>query len=377
MKVYLDFNATAPLRECARTAMLAAWEMPGNTSSVHWAGRAAHAALEDARTRLARHVGCAPNDLIFTSGGTESNNSAIRNAVQVLGCSHILLGSGEHPSVREAANAADVPVKEIPVHQNGMIDMPALKELLTETEKSLVAVMLANNETGVIQPIAEIAAMVEAAGGVLHVDAVQALGKIQLNFGRLGAHSMAIAAHKVGGPLGVGALIMRCGTDFQASQIGGGHEQGRRAGTVNVPGICGFADAMDEAVAELPQFTELAGKRDKLAAQMREHALDMVVFSEDAQRLSNTLCCAAPGFSAQSQLMAMDLDGYAISSGSACSSGKVATSRVLESMGIDPHLSSCAIRVSFGVHTKDAELDGFATSWGRAYARTMAMEKAG
>ncbi len=373
MKKYFDYNATTPMRGAAISAMGEVYASRGNPSSVHGFGRAAKSKMDAARTSLARNVGCSANDLVFTSGGTESNNLVIYNAVHRWNCTAILLAATEHPSLTLAANASGLPVHTLPVLPNGLLDMPALKQVLAKQEAPfLVGVMLANNETGVIQPIAEIAELVHASGGLLHVDAAQAFGKIAVSFGALGADILSIAAHKIGGPCGIGALAIDCQLGFGAQMLGGGQESGRRAGTSNVAGMVGFAAAASEAVAELDAFAKLAEKRDHLAALLRTHAPNLVVFGADVERLPNTFSCAALGFPAATQIMAMDLDGFAISAGSACSSGKAKSSKVLHEMGVDEALAACAVRISMGWLTCDTEIEEFAASWGAGFVRAAA-----
>ena len=371
MTVYFDYNATAPIRKTALAAVNAAYEAGGNPSSVHQAGRAAKAMVDLGRKQIASAVKCGIDDVVFTSGGTESNNLAIANAKHALACSSVLIGAGEHPSNLAPADAMAVPVARLKLQTNGLIDMDALQSSLLDCKSPLVVVMLANNETGVLQPMRQIADMVHEAGGFLHVDAAQAFGKIPVNFGAMGADTMTLAAHKLGGPMGIGALIVRCGLPFIGQTIGGSQETGRRAGTSNVAGIAGFGAAAVEAEEQLDRFAGLSQKRDHLEALLRDFASDLVVFGKQAQRLPNTLCCAALGFSSQTQLMALDLAGFAISSGSACSSGKVKASHVLAAMGVSPDLSGCAIRISLGWRTTSEEIEQFAEAWGEAYRRAV------
>jgi cysteine desulfurase len=370
MSVYLDTNATAPMRQVAITAMQEAMASVGNPSSVHGPGRAAKSRMDRARSQVARALRCSANDLVFTSGGTESNNLVLWNAAHTWNCRQILVGATEHPSVLTPAEQSGLPVNQLPVLASGLLDMAALDHILeTQQAPFLVALMLANNETGVIQPMAEIAERVHAAGGILHVDAAQAFGKISVNFGALGADSMSVVAHKMGGPGGIGALVVNCELLVSAQMLGGGQETGRRAGTSNVAAMVGFAAAAEEAMAELDAFAELAQKRDALEDMMREFAPDLQVFSAHAPRLPNTLCVATPGFAAETQVMAMDLDGFAISSGSACSSGTVKASHVLRAMQVPEDLALCAIRISLGRDTTDEELQKFAQKWGAALGR--------
>jgi cysteine desulfurase len=314
---------------------------------------------------------------VFTSGGTESNNLAIRNAVDVLGVKKILLSPCEHPSNLMAAEQSGASIAYLPILADGLIDIASFEQIVSQQKEPFMAVvMLANNETGVIQPLQKIADIVHQNGGFLHVDAAQAFGKIPVNFGQVDADTMTLAAHKLGGPIGVGALVVRCGLDFRAQMLGGGQEAGRRGGTSNVPAITGFAVAAIEAMSELAEFAALSGKIDALAEMMRRFAPDLVVFGEDVDCLPNTLCCAAAGFSAQTQVMALDLSGFAISAGSACSSGKVKSSHVLKAMNVPDSLAKCAVRISIGRDITDQQLKLFANAWGLAYEQATREEVA-
>jgi cysteine desulfurase len=334
--------------------MLAAMEVAGNPSSVHGEGRAARKIADDARAVIAAELGVIAPMIIFTSGGSEANNLAIKG----VSVERLLISAIEHPSVIEAARASGRHVEIIPVTPDGVIDLDRLHAMLPGP-KALVSVMLANNETGVIQPLREIAALVREHGALLHTDAVQALGKIPMNFSLLGADMMTIAAHKLGGPLGAGALIIRDGLPLQPLIHGGGQELRRRAGTENLAAIAGFA----AAVADMkPEIKDL---RDRLEAELE----DAVVFGRDAPRLPNTTCLAAAGMNAETLLMSFDLEGIAVSSGSACSSGKVAKSHVLAAMGIAPEIAGAAIRVSLGWNTTAESVEHFIAVWNKLQAR--------
>ncbi|MBL1430079.1 MAG: cysteine desulfurase [Robiginitomaculum sp.] len=368
MSIYLDYNAMAALRKSALTAMVAAYEQAGNPSSVHGFGRSAKQALEQSRQQIAKAIKCSPDDLVFTSGGTESNNLAIRNAVDVLGVKSLLISPCEHPSNLTAAEQSGASITYLPILADGLLDITAFEKIVLQQKAPFMAVvMLANNETGVIQPLQEIAEIVHKADGFLHVDAAQSFGKIPVSFGQVGADTMTVAAHKLGGPIGVGALVVRCGLSLRGQMLGGGQESGRRGGTSNVPAITGFAAATVEAVSELDEFAALADKIETLVQMLRRFAPDLVVFGENADRLPNTLCCAAAGFSSQTQVMALDLAGFAISAGSACSSGKVKSSHVLKAMGVADDLAKSAIRISIGRDITDQQLKLFANAWGLAY----------
>jgi cysteine desulfurase len=355
MRVYLDHNATSPLKESARLAMLAAFELTGNASSIHAEGRSAHALLDEARERLARAIGVIAPMVVFSSGGTEANNLAIKGAP----VERLIVSAIEHPSVMEAARASARQVDILPVDGEGMVDLEALERLLASGPKALVSVMLANNETGVIEPIREIARLAHAQGALVHTDAVQALGKIPLNFGLLGADLMSLSAHKLGGPAGAGALVTRDGLVLDPLVHGGGQELRRRAGTENLAAIAGFAAAIEE------KRLEIKALRDHLEMGLE----GAVVFGGKSERLPNTSCFGMPGLSAETALMALDLAGFAVSSGSACSSGKVAKSHVLAAMGVAPDLANAAIRVSLGWTTTARDIDQFISAWSRIKAR--------
>lgn len=334
--------------------MLAALETGGNASSVHAEGRAARKILDDAREVIARELGVIAPMVTFTSGGSEANNLAIKG----VSFERILISAIEHPSVIEAAKASGKPIEFIPVTGQGIVDLDALKTLL-DGPKALVSVMLANNETGVIQPIREIAELTHAHGALVHTDAVQAFGKIPVKFTLLGVDLMTITAHKLGGPPGIGALIVRDGLPLTPLIYGGGQELRRRAGTENVAGAAGFA-----AVANEKRFN-VNSLRDELESELQ----DAAILGKDAERLPNTTCFTVPGLNAETLLMSLDLDGLAVSSGSACSSGKVAKSHVLDAMGVAPEISKAAIRVSLGWNTTHEDINNFIAAWRRIHAR--------
>jgi cysteine desulfurase len=357
VRTYLDHNATSPLRPEAKAAMMAALEFSGNASSVHGEGRMARKIVDDARQDVARALGVIPTMVAFTSGGTEANNWAIKGAP----VARLLVSAIEHPSVLEAAKASGKPIEIVPVTGDGVVDLTQLEAML-KGPKALVSVMLANNETGVIQPIAEIVRLAEKHGALVHTDAVQAFGKIPVNFGVLGVDLMTVSAHKLGGPLGAGALIIRDKLALTPLFDGGGQELRRRAGTENHPAIAGFAAAV---TAKQSQVKAL---RDALEAALE----GAIVFGADAERLPNTSSFAMPGLKAETLLMALDLEGIAVSSGSACSSGKVARSHVLQAMGIAPEISEAAIRVSLGWTTTETDIATFLAAWHRITARLKA-----
>ena len=349
---YLDANASEPLRPEARQAMLAALDLTGNPSSVHAAGRAARRAMEDAREMLATRFGCQPGDLVFCSGGTEADALAVHALGQGL---RLAIGATEHDAIRAAAPNAAI----VPVLSNGIVDLDALESILTLGGPALVCLMLANNETGTIQPVAEAAALCRTHGALLHVDAVQAAGRMALDLGALGASSLAISSHKLGGPAGVGALMLAPDLGALPPLIrGGGQERGRRGGTPPVAAIAGFAAATMVA-GDSGGLRDLRDRAERAAV-----ACGAVVVGGDAPRLFNTTCLALPGTRADTQVIALDLEGIAVSAGAACSSGKVAASHVLAAMGLGA-LAGQAIRVSLPWNATDADVDAFATAYAR------------
>ena len=368
--VYLDYNATAPIRPEAAAAAACALNIGGNPSSVHASGRLARAAVERAREEVAALVGVKPASITFTSGGTEANALAIESALAA-GARRPLIGMTEHVSVMAGAMASGLMVEGWPVTGDGLIDLDWLQRLLTDWKAAdgapFVAISLANNETGVIQPVADAAALVHAAGGWLHVDAVQAAGKIAVDFAALGADTLSLSGHKFGGPQGVGALAAGPRAVLTRRLHGGGQERGRRAGTENVSGIAGFGAAASAALRDLSASGAQSAWRD--AAQIRlVQSADVEVFGAAAPRLPGVLCFGCEGFSSERQVMALDLDGVMVSAGAACSSGKMEASHVLIAMGLAP-LASSALRVSGGWATTPADWDRFAEVWLAAHAR--------
>ena len=371
--IYLDYNATAPIRPEAIDAMTRAFAVGGNPSSVHAAGRSARAIVEHARNEVAALVGGPASTVIFTSGGTEANALAIESAVAT-GSKRLIVSAIEHDSVLESAKASGAAVEYLPVTADGVADLEWLSARLANWDaadgRPFLALMLANNETGVIQPVREASEIVRAADGWLHVDAIQAAGKIITDSRALGADTLVVSAHKLGGPQGVGALTFGPRATMVRRQHGGGQERGRRAGTENVAGIAGFGAA---AMASLRHKEIQAGWRD--AAAQRLKAQGAVVIGESAVRLPNTLCIAAAGYGAELQVMALDLAGIMVSAGSACSSGKVKASHVLVAMGLDD-LASCAIRVSGGWATTEQDWAAFAAAWEQVHSRHAARHRA-
>ena len=366
---YLDYNATAPVRPEVARAVASALEAGGNPSSVHGPGREARARVEAAREAVARLVGASPHSVVFTSGGTEANNMALCGAAAR---GRPLVASAiEHDSVLAAVGSGARAGSSIPVGRDGVVDVAALdRELRLLPAGALVSVMIANNETGVIQPIAEVVAAARARGATVHCDGVQGPGKIAVDFDRLGVDAMSLSAHKFGGPQGVGALVARDGAEaLEAMLLGGGQEHGRRAGTENVPGIVGFGVAAESALADAETPGRVEGLRDGLEDRIRSIVGDEVVVGSAAARLPNTSCIAMPGVPAETQIMAFDLDGVGVSAGSACSSGKVARSHVLAAMGLPEDRAGAAVRVSLGWASRPADMDRFVDAWEKLYRR--------
>jgi cysteine desulfurase len=359
MSVYLDYNATAPIRPEALKAVQAALAIGGNPSSVHDAGRRARSVVETARADVARLVGASAASVTFTSGGTEASALAISSAV-ASGIGRIIVGATEHDAVRASAEATGAEVVVWPVDARGVADLDWLADHLAGP-KTLVCLMSANNETGVIQPVAEAARIVHDAGGWLHVDAVQSAGKHPLDFAALGADTLALSAHKLGGPQGVGALVAGPRAMIHRRQHGGGQERGLRAGTENVPGIAGFG-----AAAKAASCADQSRWRDALAETLKAHGA--IVLGEGADRLHQTLCVATPGFPAELQVMALDLAGVMISAGAACSSGKMKPSQVVSAMG-RPDLAAWAIRISGGWATTENDWVRCGEAWIEALER--------
>ena len=371
MRAYLDHNATSPLRPQAREAMFAALEQCGNASSVHAEGRAARATIEKAREEIARALGTIAPTVVFTSGGSESCNMAVRG----VNVDRIIVSAIEHPCVLEAAKVSGKPVSLIPVNADGGIDVDALDALLADDKgRALVSVMLANNETGVIQPVREVVALAQRHGALVHCDAVQAFGKIPVNFGLLGVDMLTISAHKLGGPQGVGALVIRDGLTVAPLIVGGGQELRRRAGTENVAGIAGFAAAVKVAAGETE--SHIKALREQVESALELGPGKVTVFGKGAERLPNTVCFALPGLAADTALIAFDLDGVAVSSGSACSSGKVSASHVLQAMGASGAQVGSAIRVSLGWNSTESDVHRFIESWQRIAGRHIAQAAA-
>jgi cysteine desulfurase len=366
-RVYLDWNATTPLRDEARRAMLDALDLPGNASSVHAEGREARKWIEGARTAVASAVGAPPRNFVFTSGGTEANALALAPGLRRDGAppvERLVVSAIEHASVLSGGRFPQAAIASVRVTRDGVVDLDHLRELLRDRPPALVSIMLANNETGAIQPIAEAAEIVHAEGGLLHVDAVQAFGKIPVDMSELGADLLTLSAHKIGGPKGVGALVLSEGlTGPEPLLRGGGQELSRRAGTENVAGIAGFGAATAAALADLQSESHrLERLRGRLEDGLRLTP-GAIVFSSSVQRLPNTTLFTVPGLRAETTVIGFDLAGIAVSSGSACSSGKVQPSHVLEAMGFDRDITQGAVRLSLGWSTREVDIDYCLEGW--------------
>ena len=352
-EVYLDYNATAPMPDVVREAMAIASETCGNPSSVHRFGRAQRASIEAARQQVAALVGSDAPEVVFCSGGTEANNLALKG----VSANSVIVSAIEHDSVLHGHD--DVLIA--PVGLSGVIELEKLEALVRQARPPvLVSLMLANNETGVIQPVAEAAKIVHSNGGVLHCDAVQAAGRLAIDMSSLGVDLMTLSAHKLGGPQGSGALIIDERVSVQAQARGGGQERGYRAGTENVPGIVGFGAAAEFAREHLGDWRRVSQLRNRLEARISGVFGDEVlVFGQDVARIPNTCCIARAGIASETQVIALDLAGIAVSAGSACSSGKVQSSHVLDAMGVAEASARAAIRVSLGIATTDADVGRF------------------
>ena len=370
-RIYLDYNATAPLRREAREVALEAMDEAGNASSVHAEGRHARRRIETARRQVAALCGAGPEQVVFTSGGTEAAALALAPVVRPGAASldRLLIGASEHAAVLRGHRFGPDAVETVPVDSDGRIALDRLDALLRSGGPAVVAVQAANNETGVLQPVREVAALVHAAGGILVCDAVQAAGRIACTAEALGADVVLLSAHKLGGLQGAGAVVT-AGEGLRPEPLwrGGGQERGVRGGTENVPAIAAFG-AVADLPASVPDADRLAGLRDRFEAELARLRPDVVVFGRDAPRLPNTSAFAVPGITAERLMIAFDLGGIAVSSGSACSSGKVGRSHVLEAMGVGPDLRSGAIRVSFGWRSIESDVGGALTVLAEALER--------
>ena len=390
-RAYLDHNATSHLRTSARDAMIDVMSLTGNASSIHQEGRKARAILEKSRKHVASLVNTEPKNVIFTSGGTEANMLALSPELVVANYKgsnsndiHCFISEIEHPCVLSGGRFAQDKIITLPVSGEGVVVLAKVRErIITYKEQNpevpfLCSVMLANNETGAIQPVKEIAEIVHDNGGLLHVDAVQAAGKIEIDSQALGADFLTLSGHKIGGPQGVGALVLCSAKLLVGAPLlkGGGQELNRRAGTENVAAIAGFGAAAEEAQSELEKSEKLEELRNEIETKLLEIAPELMIFSLNIDRLPNTSYISIPGLTAELSLISLDLKGVAVSSGSACSSGKVDRSHVLKAMGFEKDLMDGAIRISFGWNSTQADADMFISAWTDIYQKFQADRQA-
>ncbi len=368
---YLDYNATAPVRPEVREAVSQALAMVGNPSSVHWHGRLARGLVERARESLAHLLGASPQDIIFTSGGTEANNLGLGGLLKGFHADRLVVSAIEHESVLGYARAGGLVHDVVPATKEGVIDLDELEKILEDHQdkRLVVSVMYANNETGVLQPVSNVVAIAQRHNALVHCDAIQAVGKVGVNFGELGVHALSVSAHKFGGPQGVGALVVRADAPLERTSFGGGQELGRRAGTENVPGIAGLGSAAELALQDADHMRRVGQWRDAMEQALLEVASDATIFSRSRDRLPTTTCIAFPDWPAESQVIALDLAGVSISAGSACSSGKIQVSHVLCAMGVAPDEALSTIRISFGWDSREADANRFIDVWSPLYCK--------
>jgi len=369
---YLDYNASAPIKPAVADAMGAVLAHGGNPSSVHGVGRAAREAVERARRSVAALARTAPEWVVFTGGATEANNQALAGVPGVShGVQRILASTIEHDSVLAPAGEGAAPFTPVPVGADGVVDLTALEAGLAESPApALVSLMWANNETGAIQPIAAAAALAHQYGALFHSDAAQAAGKVEVDVEAADVDLLSLSAHKLGGPTGVGALVARPSVDLRPFIRGGGQERRRRGGTENVAGIVGFGAAAELARSDIADTVRITALRDRLEAEMEAIAgQDAMFHGRAARRLPNTSCVSMRGVAAETQVIALDLAGCAVSAGAACSSGKVGTSHVLTAMGLPDSVADTAIRVSLGWATTAADIDRLIDAWAALYRR--------
>ena len=373
MPVYLDHNATTQVRPDVIKLMSQLMGEVGNASAVHQHGQAARRHVDRARRQIGKALCARAEDVIFTGGGTEALNLAMTSATSAPGVKRLIVTDIEHPAITESAKASGLPVDVVPVTGEGIVDMAWLESRLSAWSESdgrpVLSIMLANNEIGTIQPVAEAVRLIKQRDGLVIVDAVQSAGKIPVDFAALGADYMAIAAHKFGGPQGVGALIAACDAPVFRHNHGGGQEKGRRSGTLNVAGIAGMGLALEQAHAKLADFAALTVSRDRIIAAICGANPDVVVLGEAAPRLPNTIGLAVPGWRGETQVMAMDLAGVSISAGAACSSGKAKASKMGTALGLGDTLSEGVIRISLGWSTTEEDVDAAIRAWTEAWAR--------
>ncbi len=365
-RIYLDYNATAPIRPEVIELMCEIMDTVGNASSVHEPGRQARQRVETARQQVAELVSASAKNIIFTGSGTEADNLALRGFLP----RHLIVSGVEHGAILAPALLLDPYATIIEIGPQGQLDLASLEAALNaSTEPALVSLMLANNETGIIQPVAEASEIAHGHDALVHCDGIQGAGKILVDIDQLGVDLLSLSGHKIGGPQGVGALVMREDRSVLAQMVGGGQEMGRRSGTENVAGIAGFGEAARLAASELEQFAELTTMRNRMEEQLAEVAPSRKVIGSDVPRLPNTSCVTMPGVRSDTQVMALDLAGISVSAGSACSSGKVSASHVLDAMGMELDEAMTAIRISLGRSTTEDEINRFVETWSLIFKR--------
>lgn len=365
-RIYLDYNATAPIRPEVIELMCEIMDTVGNASSVHEPGRQARQRVEIARQQVAELVSASARNIIFTGSGTEADNLALRGFLP----RHLIVSGVEHGAILAPALLLDPYATIIEIGPQGQLDLASLEAALNaSTEPALVSLMLANNETGIIQPVAEASEIAHGHDALVHCDGIQGAGKILVDIDQLGVDLLSLSGHKIGGPQGVGALVMREDRSVLAQMVGGGQEMGRRSGTENVAGIAGFGEAARLAASELEQFAELTTMRNRMEEQLAEVAPSRKVIGSDVPRLPNTSCVTMPGVRSDTQVMALDLAGISVSAGSACSSGKVSASHVLDAMGMELDEAMTAIRISLGRSTTEDEINRFVETWSLIFKR--------
>lgn len=364
--IYLDHNATTPIKPDVIAEMTRVMEIGGNPSSVHGKGRAAKSILENARQTIAEQINCRPQKIIFTGGGTEANNIALKAA----GFDHLILSVTEHDSISGIEKNFTGTIDWLPVDQNGLIPPDILENAVRQApEKTLVSIMLANNETGVVQDITALSAIAHKGGAIFHTDAIQAFGKIPVDFRALGVDMMSLSAHKMGGPQGVGALVALEKINMPSLTTGGGQESGRRAGTENLAGIAGFAKAAELLPDNLNHMPRIKELRDHIELSIKKHAPEAIFYGAGTDRLPNTSTILMPGVSSETQVMAFDLAGICVSAGSACSSGKVKPSHVVTAMGANTEQALSTLRVSLGWNSSAQDVEAFIAAWIKLYDR--------
>lgn len=361
-RVYLDHNASAPLRSAAREKLIEALELAGNPSSVHAEGRFARRIVDEVRAAIADVLNARPDEIVFTSGATEANN-----LVMAAGWKSIFLSGVEHDSVAVPAHASGARIVSLPVTEHGRVTVETLAKAVEAQpcalDRALLTLQAANNETGILQDLEPVFSFARAAGITTHTDAVQFAGRLPFDRERAGADLVSISAHKLGGPKGVGALVVRDGLPLRPLLVGGGQQRYRRAGTEAVALIAGFGAALREAASELDRRDQIGALRDSMEETLLQTCPDALIIGQTAARLPNTTAIAVPGYRAETMVIQLDLAGIAVGAGAACSSGKVSQSAVLAAMGLGPHIAGAAIRISLGSSTSPSDVRRFCDAW--------------